>query len=398
MQDEEFVQWKAAFGIHREDEDLLARLPARLAPHRAALFRRTREPGADAPPDPRVADLCPPFLAALIGGVYDLRYARERISFGEELQRKGAEAPAISAASLRCNLLVIEALRTELALDPATLACLQAAFARLVALDLALLQKGYVASLVAEDADSRAWHSQRFEAVGGNGDLESARREITDLVVHDLKSPLTAVSGVLQLLERTTQADPFTAKALRGATRRCRDLWTMIENLLQVRKMEGGPWPVRTARCDLAEVVREGVREWSAFAAEEGKDLAAADPLPQAIVLADEALLGEVVSALLHDAVRRAPGDSRIEVTLVPAPGAWRLAVTSAAVPIHADLQRELFVRLDSPALRKIGIKLDSHLSLTFGKLAARAMGGDLTLDGKAARGTSVALVLPSHR
>jgi signal transduction histidine kinase len=141
-------------------------------------------------------------------------------------------------------------------------------------------------------------------------------------------------------------------------------------------------------------VVRDAGESCRARAAEEGVALEIAAP-PTAPVLADPALLAQVVLTVLKNAWRRAPPESRVAIELERGDGEWRLTVHDDAPGIPARLQRELFTRLESPPLRKLGIKLDVHLGLTFAKLAARALGGELTLAGDEGEGTSVVLSLP---
>ncbi len=209
-------------------------------------------------------------------------------------------------------------------------------------------------------------------------------------VSHDLRNPLGAVSGTLELLDDLAAAAepdaatmrPLVARASRAVNR----MVALVDDVLELAAV-GGALDLRPV--DVAQLVTD-VRDDLATELD-GTVLGVGDLAP---VVADPVHLRIVVQNLLSNAARhggRGPSP-RIEVTAATGDGSWRLTVVDHGPGVDdADRQRvfEPFVRID-PSVAGTGVGLATCRRIV------HAHGGDIGLEETPGGGTTVWLELPA--
>jgi CheY-like chemotaxis protein/two-component sensor histidine kinase len=148
-----------------------------------------------------------------------------------------------------------------------------------------------------------------------------AKDRLLALLVHELRSPLTAVRNGVSILRLQEGADPITAQALDQLDRQSQQLTRLLEELLDLSQLLDGKLRVRKEGVDLAEAVRQveaAVRP--AFAAQQVRLEMALPPGPFALE-ADPARLQQMVRALLLRALKytQPGGCVRLEAAREPA-------------------------------------------------------------------------------
>src|SRR5207244_12591713 len=88
------------------------------------------------------------------------------------------------------------------------------------------------------------------------------RDELTHMIVHDLRSPLSLVTGYVDILEQmaSDKLNPDEAECVTGAKRGADDMRDMITTLLEVGRLEAGEMPLPYKDHDLAENPRHAER------------------------------------------------------------------------------------------------------------------------------------------
>src|SRR5207253_7895437 len=91
------------------------------------------------------------------------------------------------------------------------------------------------------------------------------RDDLTHMIVHDLRSPLTVVSGYVDALEQmaSDKLSPDEAKCVAEAKRGASDMRDMITTLLDVSRLEAGGMPMRLQDHNLAEIAREAAKRFT---------------------------------------------------------------------------------------------------------------------------------------
>jgi signal transduction histidine kinase len=270
----------------------------------------------------------------------------------------------------------------------ARLARLDAAAGRVAAGDLTARVEDDGDDEVSHVADSFNEMAQRLE--------EAAQRERDFLlnVGHDLRTPLTSISGYAETLaDGTIEADdlPRVASVLQRQSQR---LSRLVEDLMLLSRLEAREFTLRTEPVDLGAHVG-GVAEEFRSRADEATVRLEIDIEPTGPVEADPVRVSQVVGNLVENALRYAPEGGRVGVAVHAAPQEVAIVVTDNGPGIDAeDLPRvfeRLFVAQRYRAVRPEG----SGLGLSIVQELVTAMGGTVAVSSEPGRGTTVSVRLP---
>ncbi|HEX7239063.1 MAG TPA: HAMP domain-containing sensor histidine kinase, partial [Longimicrobiaceae bacterium] len=225
-------------------------------------------------------------------------------------------------------------------------------------------------------------------------ELERLRDDLTRMMVHDLKSPLTALLGTLELAVdgdlgplTPEQRSLFSDGRDRGA-----DMLRMIDDLLEVSRLEESEVRLQLGELEVPRFLGEVADEWRVSTEQRGATLVA-EPAPPLRVRADEQLLRRVFANLIGNAVRH--GGSGIRIRLFAASDAEegvRFTVADDGVGIPPEYQEVIFRKYGSAP----GAGESSGLGLTFCKLAVEAHGGRIWVQSGEGAGSAFHFVLPA--
>jgi signal transduction histidine kinase len=222
------------------------------------------------------------------------------------------------------------------------------------------------------------------------------RAELTQLIVHDLKSPLTIVISGLDLLGQGKLGDVSEKqRRLIGNLEHCSDeILRLVNDMLDVERMEEGFMPLYRANTDLLPFLREQVAELQILADKHQQqlDFHTAESLPTAYV--DKELIERVVQNLVTNAFKFTPDGGKIVIEAITEKSSFILTIADSGPGIPArDRQRifEKYAQLDATARRGKG------LGLTFCKMVVEAHGGSLTVEDSPLGGALFRLVLPAN-
>ncbi len=225
-------------------------------------------------------------------------------------------------------------------------------------------------------------------------ELQQARDDLTSLIVHDLRNPLTAIVGYLDLL-RLTDPDPRYQSLLHPAITSAGHMRGLIATILDLRRLQDGSLPLERQAVDLAELLAISEQEYCGWAQRDGKTIIVepAEGLPP--VHADPDLLRRLVANLLSNALKHTQAGTTIRLAARrDEAGAWAvLTVTDDGPGIPLALLPRLFGRYVRGGGRSEGGS--SGLGLAFCKLATEAHGGTISVDSAPGRGTTFTVLLP---
>jgi two-component system OmpR family sensor kinase len=171
--------------------------------------------------------------------------------------------------------------------------------------------------------------------------LETERRFVAD-AAHELRSPVAALALQIQLAERA-QTDAARAAALAELKSGIARAGRLVQQLLDLARLEPGVVSEPPGPVDLAQTVREVIGGFAARADRQGVDLGADAP-PALLVTGAPSELRSLVANLVDNALRYAPANSAVTVSLRAAGGAVELAVEDAGPGIPPE-QRERVLR-----------------------------------------------------
>ena len=241
-----------------------------------------------------------------------------------------------------------------------------------------------------------------FRDVTEEQKLAQLREDLSQMMVHDLRSPLSAIATALRMLQEMGDSLPPEQRAqlvdmgLRSVDR----LDTMIHTLLEIGRLQSGDLQPERIPLPLAEVVQAVVRRLAPLAAEAhiGIRVDLEEGLPPAY--ADLSLVDRVLANLLDNALKFSPDGSEVTITgdLVregEGAGRWlRIAVRDrgpGVPPAYREAIFEKFGQVRSAPSRRRG----AGLGLTFCRLAVQAHGGRIGLESPPEGGSIFWFTLP---
>ena len=172
-----------------------------------------------------------------------------------------------------------------------------------------------------------------------------AVEEVAATVSHDLKNPLAAVGGLIEILldPQTGALSPQQRALLVGVGANVQQMGSRVANLVDAQLIERGLQPLRPSLTDLNGLVRRVVKAQAnqAEAKNIGLVIDLAPELPLALL--DPNLLERLVANLLSNAVKFTPKHGAIRVSTAQADGRLSLEVWNSGSEIPANLQAALF-------------------------------------------------------
>ena len=232
-------------------------------------------------------------------------------------------------------------------------------------------------------------------------ELQRLRQETSDLIVHDLRSPLATIYGALQMLELVLPEETLDENQglLTVANSACSRMQRLVDSLLDVALLESGEVQLNLLPADLGALVAE-VSTRETFALERKKitlqvDVAA--DLPPAVM--DVERIDRVLANLLDNAAKYTPAGGRVMVSASAAPAGDQLlvAVTDSGPGIPADQRERIFERFAQVDTGKKGRTRGFGLGLAYCRLAVEAHHGRIWVEpGPGGKGSRFVFTLPS--
>ena len=197
--------------------------------------------------------------------------------------------------------------------------------------------------------------AEAFNRMGASLKLETARRreleaekkELSAMLVHDLKTPLTVIrSGITLLADLAVKSDgkreyARTFELLEMSTAR---LQRMVEDVLQLSKLEETVGLQRGELVDLSDLARSCAKDFGLVVADRKQrlELRPASP-PRAEVAGDPALLRRVLDNLVHNAVEHTPAGGLISIGVLAENGTVTVEVCDSGPGVPPEARADIF-------------------------------------------------------
>jgi signal transduction histidine kinase len=223
-------------------------------------------------------------------------------------------------------------------------------------------------------------------------ELERLRSELASLVVHDLRSPLSAVAANLEYLREQLPAvggDAIEAAVdAIEATRRIDDL---IRMFLEMTRLEDGALPLSLAKVSPAEIA-DAVVTGRRRAAGQGGVRISNRIAPSIVLKADAALMRRALENIVDNALRYTPANGQIELWCDATPEAIEVRVGNSGPQIPDDEREKIFEKFVQA--RRSG-RANFGLGLYFCRLVAEAHGGRIWVESTPTLATVFGMSFP---
>ena len=225
--------------------------------------------------------------------------------------------------------------------------------------------------------------------------VEQVRRDFIANVSHELRTPLAAIKSVIETLEGGAKDDPVSAADfLSRADSEVDRLVQMVEELLELSRLESGDIPLARAPLDIPLILRNAVNRLSRQAQRAGVDLTLTveDGLPPAT--GDAEMLERVVINLIHNAVKFTPAGGAIRVRGTRADGTIEISVSDTGVGILPEDLPRIFERFYKADRSRGGG--GTGLGLAVARHAIEAHGGTISAESRPGEGSTFTFTIPA--
>ena len=226
--------------------------------------------------------------------------------------------------------------------------------------------------------------------------LEGVRRDFVANVSHELKTPLTVIRGHSETLT-DDDLPPELRKRFSETLRKNADrLHEILDDLLDLSRIESGGWVPDPARVHIESVAREAWQPFGESAEERRIAFEVRVPPEAGQVKADPQAVHQVLSNLFGNAIRYTPEGGRIEIVARRKEDGWievEVGDTGSGIPgAHLDRVFERFYRVDPARSRAEG---GTGLGLSIVRHLVERHGGQVWAESELERGTRIFFTLP---
>ncbi len=231
--------------------------------------------------------------------------------------------------------------------------------------------------------------------------LAQLQDDMTHMLIHDLRSPLTVLQGSLDMMTIAIEEEQFDQiEVLQHMARRGSDrMLTMVNELLDISKLESGELPLHPEAVEPESLLREIAARLNPLAREAHitLDLKIAQGLPNLYV--DAQFIERVLHNLVDNAIKFTPNHGTVQLWAKAEPereneNMLLLGVTDNGPGIPPEEQPRLFEKFQQTSAT--GRRAGTGLGLPFCKLTVEAHGGEIWLESEVGKGATFIIRLPT--
>jgi CheY-like chemotaxis protein/two-component sensor histidine kinase len=228
---------------------------------------------------------------------------------------------------------------------------------------------------------------------------ESLRDSLSAMLVHDLRTPLTTIIGPLEMLQgqHFGPLNDTQQEVLAMSTRSAYRLLNLVNELLDVSKLESGQMTLQKKSVDFHRLVDEAIEQVAMSHTDDAERIEREYSNDAPLVAADDELMRRVLVNLLGNALKFAPLESKVTIGTRMAEEGVLFWVRDEGDGIHPEDQQRIFEKFGQAASRNAGRKLSTGLGLTFCKLAVEAHGGRIWLESTPGQGSTFFVAVPQN-
>ncbi len=234
-------------------------------------------------------------------------------------------------------------------------------------------------------------------------EVMSLRQILSQMVVHDLRTPLTSLLAGLEAAECLSSLTPEQSECIETAIGGGQALLGMVNDLLEICRMEDCALALEPAAVDVPSLVQSALSQVAPLAQSKGLQLCLGVAPGMPALWGDEDKLERALVNLLGNAVKFTPEGGVVSTAawFVPRPerrDAFVLSVSDTGEGIPLEARGKIFDKFGQVHARRAGHVASTGLGLTFCKMVVEAHGGRIWVDSELGCGSTFALAIPAHQ
>jgi signal transduction histidine kinase len=249
-------------------------------------------------------------------------------------------------------------------------------------------------ALQAAQRELASEHARLTDALSRAESTLAMRDEVLAIVAHDLRAPLNAVQTSAAFLMDVEFAEPERRQLLDVIRRAAASMNRLIEDLLDVSRMESGAFTVELHPVDVAALARDVCEQFRPQATDSGQTLECMVERDVPLVSADRDRLTQVLENLISNALRFTPAGGAVTVRVMPqGTDGVACSISDTGVGIPPEELPHLFERFWQARRYRRG---GAGLGLAIARGVVEAHGSALTVESELGRGSAFSFVLAS--
>ena len=231
-------------------------------------------------------------------------------------------------------------------------------------------------------------------------EMGRVKNEFISTVSHELRTPLTSIRGSLGLITGGTAGEiPQQAKMMVDlAAKNTERLISLVNDILDIEKIESGLMEFRFERLDVAPLVHQVIETCHGYAKEHGITFAMTRSEEGTWIRGDGDRLSQVVANLLSNAAKFSPQGGTVEISVERLDGTVRIAVADRGPGISEEFRPRIFERFSQGDSSDTRAKGGTGLGLNITRAIVERHGGQISFDTETGVGTTFRVDLPLWR
>jgi NtrC-family two-component system sensor histidine kinase KinB len=228
-------------------------------------------------------------------------------------------------------------------------------------------------------------------------EIKETRNRLTEMIVHDLRSPLTAILSSLKILGGLSSEEaenPMVKQALSVAQRSCDQMLGLVNSLLDIAKLETGQLPLSEDSITFQNLCADLIETYIPAANELGILLNYEMDSELPVYLGDKEKIGRVLLNLIDNALRFTPPGGQVLLNTKYVDDSIVISVSDTGPGIPSEYREKIFDRfVQVPG--STGRGLGTGLGLSFAKLTIEAHHGEIWVEDNPEGGSVFVIRLP---
>ncbi|WP_409345389.1 ATP-binding protein [Paenibacillus sp. MBLB4367] len=230
------------------------------------------------------------------------------------------------------------------------------------------------------------------------GKLEELRTELLAGVTHELKTPVASIHGLIRAVRDQVVTDGEAEEFLDISLEQTRRLQHMVTDLLDFNAFASGNISVRQDPIELGKLLSEIAYQWGHLYQEEGLEIIVDISDRTLMAVGDASRIQQIVVNLLNNSRQAFEGRGSIRITLSEhSEEVYEVSVRDNGPGIPEAEQADIFERYFRGERKKLSVG-GLGLGLTYSRMLAVAMKGQLNLKSSSPEGTAFQLLLPKRK
>lgn len=227
--------------------------------------------------------------------------------------------------------------------------------------------------------------------------IEILKNEFISVVSHELRTPITSIRGSLGLVlgAAAGEISDKSKKMLEIASNNCDRLVNLINDILDVEKLETGKMKFQFQICDLNKLLTEAISINAMYAEKFGVQIESTEHIHDVTVNVDPDRLTQVITNLLSNAIKFSKPGGKVFISLVKHGSFARFSVIDQGPGIPDEFQSKIFQKFSQADASSTRNKGGTGLGLAISKAIIERLGGTLNYHSEKDKGTEFYFDLP---